>query len=291
MILITGASGHVGSRTAAILASHGRRLRLMARDPSRVPRLDGAELVAGDYADPASLDRAFAGIETALIVSGYAEPGERARLHGNAIDAAGRAGVANLVYLSFQGASPASRFPMSRDHHLTELLLENSQIPYASLRDNLYVDLLPERFGTAGLLRGPAADGAAAFVTRDDVARVAAVALSRPDVVRGPVAVTGPEALTLQQVAHRLSELTGRELRYEAESAEAGRAWRAALGAPAWEVDTWLGSYEAIAAGELSETSDTVKRCTGREAESLDAYFTRRPELLAVLRAWPNSPH
>jgi len=285
MILITGASGHVGGRTAAILADHGRRLRLMARDPARLPRLEGAEPIAGDYADPASLDRAFAGIETALIVSGYAEPGERARLHGNAIDAAGRAGVANLVYLSFQGASPASAFPMSRDHHLTELLLENSQIPYASLRDNLYVDLLPERFGTAGVLRGPAAEGAAAFVTRDDVARVAAVALSRPDVVRGPVTVTGPEALTLHEAARRLSVLTGRELRYEAESPEAGRAWRSALGAPAWEVDTWLGSYEAIAAGELSATSDAVKRFTGREAESLDAYFTRRPDLLAPLRA------
>lgn len=285
MILITGASGHVGGRTAAILAAHGRRVRLMARDPSRVSRLEGAESVAGDYADPASLDQAFAGIETALIVSGYAEPGERARLHGNAIDAARRAGVANLVYLSFQGASPASKFSMSRDHHLTELLLENSQIPYASLRNNLYADMLPEMFGPGGIVRGPAADGAAAFVSRDDVARVAAVALSRPDVVSGPVAVTGPEALTLAQAAVRLSALTGRELRYEPESVEAGRAWRSRPEIPAWEVDTWVSSYEAIAAGELEATSETVKRCTGREAESLEAYFTRRPDLLAALRA------
>jgi uncharacterized protein YbjT (DUF2867 family) len=256
----------------------------MARDPARVLRLEGADVVAGDYADPASLDRAFAGIERALIVSGYAEPGERSRLHGNAIDAAGRAGVANLVYLSFQGASPDSKFPMSRDHHLTELLLENSQIPYASLRDNLYADILPEMFGPEGVVRGPAADGAAAFVSRDDVARVAAVALSRPDVVRGPVTVTGPEALTLEEAARRLSALAGRELRYAPESVAAGRAWRSRLAVPAWEVDTWVGSYEAIAAGELSATSDTVKRCTGREAESLEAYFTRRPGLLAGLR-------
>jgi uncharacterized protein YbjT (DUF2867 family) len=285
MILITGASGNVGARTAAILAAHGRPLRLFARDPARVAPLPGAEVVAGDYADPASLDRAFAGIETALIVSGYAEPGERARLHGNAIDAARRAGVSNLVYVSFQGASPDSKFPMSRDHHLTEMLLEHSEIPYAALRDNLYVDLLPERFGPQGLLRGPAADGAAAFVSRDDVARVAAVALSRPDVVRGPTLVTGPEAMTFAEAARRLSALAGRALRYEAESVDAGRAWRSRLGAPAWEVDTWLGSYEAVAAGELETTSDTVKRCTGRDAESLEAYFSRRPDLLAVLRA------
>jgi uncharacterized protein YbjT (DUF2867 family) len=152
------------------------------------------------------------------------------------------------------------------------------------LRDNLYADILPEMFGPEGVVRGPAADGAAAFVSRDDVARVAAVALSRPDVVRGPVTVTGPEALTLEEAARRLSALAGRELRYAPESVAAGRAWRSRLAVPAWEVDTWVGSYEAIAAGELSATSDTVKRCTGREAESLEAYFTRRPGLLAALR-------
>jgi uncharacterized protein YbjT (DUF2867 family) len=285
MILICGASGNIGRRTAAILAEHGRSLRLLLRDPARAPRLAGAEVVAGDYADPASLDRAFAGIATALIVSGYAEPGKRAQLHGNAIDAARRAGVAHLVYLSFQGAAPDSKFPMARDHHFAELLLEASGIPYASLRDNLYLDILPEMFGREGVVRGPAADGAAAFVSRDDVARVAAAALSRPDVVRGAVEVTGPEALTLSEAARRLSALAGRELRYENESVEAGRVWRAQLGAPVWEVDTWLGSYEAIAAGELAATSDAVARFTGRPPESLESYFARRPELLAPLRA------
>ncbi len=284
MILITGASGHVGGRTAAILAGHGRRLRLFVRDPARAPQLPGAETACGEYADVESLDRAFAGIETALIVSGYAQPGARARLHGNAIDAARRAGVAHLVYLSFQGAAPDSRFPMSRDHHLTELLLEKSGIPYAALRDNLYLDILPDMFGSDGVVRGPAADGAAAFVSREDVARVASAALSRPDVVRGAVDVTGPEALSFADAARLLSAMTGRELRYEAESVEAGRAWRAALGAPSWEVDTWLGSYEAVAAGELLAASDTVKRFTGRDPDSLEGYFARNAHLLARLR-------
>lgn len=188
------------------------------------------------------------------------------------------------MYLSFQGAAPGSKFPMARDHHQTEELLERSGIPFAALRDNLYLDILPEMFGSAGVARGPAGDGAAAFVSRDDVARVAATALSRPDVVRGAVDVTGPEALTLAEVARRLAALAGRQLRYENESVATGRAWRAQLGAPAWEVDTWLGSYEAIAAGELAATSDAVARLTGRAPESLESYFTRNPELLAALR-------
>src|ERR1035437_2722334 len=79
MILITGASGRVGRRTAELLASEGRPLRLMTRTPQRVPRLVHAEVVYGDFAKPASLDSAFASVTTALVVSGFAEPGKRAR--------------------------------------------------------------------------------------------------------------------------------------------------------------------------------------------------------------------
>ena len=114
---------------------------------------------------------------------------------------------------------------------------------------------------------------------------VAATALSRPDVVRGALDVTGPEALTLAEAARRLAPLAGRQLRYEDESVAAGRAWRAQLGAPDWEVDTWLGSYEAIGAGELAAPSDAVARLTGRAPESLESYFARNPQLLAPLRA------
>jgi NAD(P)H dehydrogenase (quinone) len=59
----------------------------------------------------------------------------------------------------------------------------------------------------------------------------------------------------LQETAQQVSSLTGRHLRYVRESVDEGRAWRTKLGAPAWEVDTWLGSYEAIAAGELEKVS------------------------------------
>ena len=82
-MLITGASGRVARRTAELLAGEGRPLRLMTRTP-QVPDLMGAEVVYGDFADPASLDRAFAGVTTALVVSAFAEPGQRARLHRNA---------------------------------------------------------------------------------------------------------------------------------------------------------------------------------------------------------------
>ena len=67
------------------------------------------------------------------------------------------------------------------------------------------------------------------------------------------------------------------------ESVEEGRKWRNTLGSPAWEVDTWLGSYEAIAAGELDTVSDTVAQITGEQPLSLLKYFGEHPKFLNKL--------
>ena len=285
MILITGSSGHIGRRTAELLAEKGHELRLLVRNTNRAPQLSMSQVVQGDYAQPATLDIAFSDVDVALIVSGYAKPGERALLHKNAIDAAVRAGVQHLVYLSFQGASPQSKFPMSQDHYQTEQFLKKSGISFTVLRDNFYLDLIPEMFNPLGVMRGPSGDGAAAWVAREDVARVAAAVLSRPNDSCGTYDVTGSEGLTMMEAAKRLSTLIGRELRYQPESVEEGRKWRSLLGAPDWEVETWLGSYQAIAAGELEQTSNTVLQITGTEPFSLEAYFAEYPHLLKSLNS------
>jgi len=285
-ILITGAAGHVGQLVAALLATPGQPLRLLGRQPATIVPPPGAQatVVAGDYADPTSLAAAFAGVGTAFIVSGYAEPGERAKLHRNAFEAAARAGVGHVVYLSAQGAAPDSKFPMARDHYQSEQYLAATGVPYTALRDSLYLDLLPELFTKEGVVRGPAGDGAAAFVARPDVARVVATLLAHPPRRSQVLEVTGPEALTLADAARRLSARVGRPLRYAAETPAAGRAWRSQPGTPAWEVDTWLGSYEAIAAGEMRAVHPTVQQLTGQPPHNLEAYFAQHPELLAPLR-------
>jgi NAD(P)H dehydrogenase (quinone) len=284
MILITGATGHIGRRCAQLLAEQKLPLRLMARDPKRAEALPGAEVVHGDYADPARLDVAFAGIEVALIVSGHAAPMERARLHQNAFEAAARAGVRHLVYLSFQGASPRSKFPFSKDHYQSEKALTASGVSFTILRDNLYMDLLPQLFDEHGILRDPGRGGKAAMVSREDVAQVAAAVLRDPPALSATWDVTGPEALSLEEAVHRLAARVNRRLHYVPETVEEGRAWRAPLAQHPWEVEVWIGSYLAIAAGELAHTADTVERLTGSPPRSLDAYLDERPEILDSLR-------
>lgn len=283
-ILVTGANGHVGRRIAERLLSQGFGVRLMTRHPAKLVPVPGSEVVQGDYVDPSSLDMAFRGIDRAFIVSGYAAPGARALLHKNAFEAAARAQVEHVLYLSFQGASPSSKFAMSRDHAQSEHYLAATGLSFTAQRDNWYMDLLPSMFNAQGIIRGPANQGEVAFVSREDVAQAVAARLAQPSSTSETYEVTGPEALTLAEVAQRLSALVGRPLRYEEESREEAYAWRNQLGAPSWEVDSWVGSYEAFAAGELAQTSDAVRKLIGREPFTLEKYFTSFPHLLEPLR-------
>jgi NAD(P)H dehydrogenase (quinone) len=109
--------------------------------------------------------------------------------------------------------------------------------------------------------------------------------LSDPQPAGGTYDVTGAEALTLAQTAERLAAIAGRQLRYEEETLEEGRVWRSQLDAAAWEVDAWLGSYEAIAAGELARVSDTVERFTGSAPMSLEQFFSQTPRALERLKS------
>lgn len=270
---------------AELLSERGHATRLLVRThPERAPRLTRSETASADYRDPASLDRAFAGVRVALIVSAYGAPGKRAAMHRNAFEAAARAGLEHVVYLSFLGAAPTSKFPYSQDHHLSEQYLREAGVAHTVLRDCLYMDMAPAFVDEHGALRGPAGNGAVAWVAREDVAQSAAAVLERPGPSGTVHELTGLEALTLADTVARLSALVGRPLRYEDESLAQARAWRSRLGAPDWEVDVWIGTYLAIAAGELAQPSDAVQRLTGRAPYAFDDYFRERPELLSPLR-------
>jgi uncharacterized protein YbjT (DUF2867 family) len=281
VILITGASGRVARRTAELLAGDGHSLRLMTRSPQVAPKLTEAETVRGDFAEPATLKDAFAGVSAALVVSASGEPGERAPLHRNAFQAAARARVGHVVYLSLQGAAPDSRYPFSRDHYLSEQYLYAAGLPCTVLRDAFYIDMFLEKFDAEGVVHGPARQGCGAFVSREDVARTAAAVLRKQP--GGIYDVTGPEALSVADIARRLSTLVGRQLRYEDESADAARERLNRLEPLAWRVDLSVGWFEAIAAGELKRTSDTVLRFTGTAPLTLEDYFRAFPDLLRAL--------
>lgn len=279
LILVTGATGKIGSCIARCLEPSGKNLRLLVRDPSKLSGFANAQKVKGDYTDVQSLDRGFIGVSSAFIVSGYAEPGERAKLHRNTFQAAQRAGVQYLIYLSTLGASPDSRFPMSRDHYESEGFLKETGVAHTILRDSFYAELAVEMFSKEGVMKGPGGQGKVSWVGREEVAEAAAKLLASDEPLLGTFPMTGPTALSLTETAALLSSLKHLALRYEDEPLKAAKDWRSKLGVPAWEVETWVGSYEAIAAGEFETVDATLAAILGRPASDLKTYLSARPSL------------
>jgi NAD(P)H dehydrogenase (quinone) len=274
LIAVTGSTGALGGRVAARLAAAGVRQRLVVRDPSRAPDLPDTEIAQATYDDPDALREAFAGADAVFLVSA-AEHAERVRQHLTAVDAVADAGVERVVYTSFLGASPNSTFTLARHHWATEERLREHDLAYTALRDSMYLDFLPFMAGAEGVIRGPAADGRVAMVARDDIADVAVAVLLGDGHERATYDVTGVEPKTLAEWAAELTETSGRPVRFEDETVEQAYASRASYGAPDFEVEGWVTSYQAIAAGELAAVSDTVERLAGHPPTTLRDLLAR----------------
>ncbi len=277
LIAVTGVPGGLGSGVARHLVALGARVRLVARDPSRVPAdLDG-DVVAGSYADEAAMVAAFTGADTVFLVSGR-EAIDRLDHHRTAVTAATRAGVRKVVYTSFLGASPDATFVLARQHFHTEQFLRQSGMRFVALRDSMYTDFIPYLAGKDRVIRGPAGNGAVSWVTRADIAAAAASALTTDQHDDSILDLTGPEAVSLSETATRLGRLIGRPVEYHEETEEEAYASRASYGAPDWEVEGWVTSYQAIANGELAAVSDWVETLTGRPAQSMEDFLTDHPD-------------
>ncbi len=277
MIAVTGATGELGGRVAARLASAGATQRLIVRDAARAPDIAGAEVaVAGGYDDRAGMTDALRGAETLFLVSGR-EAADRVAQHYAAIDAAVDAGVQRIVYTSFLGAAPDATFTLARHHHLTEEHIRGTGVQHTFLRNSMYLDFVPFFASPDGVIAGPAGDGRCAWVSRDDVADVAVAVLTIPGHDGLTYELTGPEAHTLTWAAEQLTRVTGREVRYVDETVEQAYASRAKYDAPPFEVDGWVTSYLAVKAGELDVVTDTVERLAGHPPQALPEFLERNP--------------
>ena len=269
-IAVTGATGQLGGRVARRLAAAGVPQRLLVRDPDRAPRLPGADVVRAPFGEGTAVRKALADLDTVLMVSA-SETADRVDQHRTFIDAAVAADVGHLVYVSFYGAAPDATFTLARDHWATEQHIQASGVPWTSLRDNLYADFLPQMVGADGIIRGPAGDGRAAVVAQDDIADALVAVLREPGAHAGRgYELTGPEALTLAEVAEVITSVTGRPVSYVQETIAEAYASRASYGAPDWQLDAWVSTYTAIADGSLATVTTAISELTGHPATQLE---------------------
>lgn len=272
-LAVTGSTGNLGGLVARLLAEAGSPQRLLVRDAARAPELEGAAPVVCTYMDSVLAKAALDGVKTLFMVSA-AEAEDRLQQHYAFVDAAMAAGVQHIVYTSFFGAAPDSTFTLGRDHYATEERIKASGMDYTFLRDNFYLDFLPLLAGGDGVIRGPAGDGVVAAVARADVARSAVTVLRDPALHVGKTYdLTGPEDISLATAASLLTAGTGRTITFHNETVEEAYASRASYGAPPWQVDAWVSTYTAIAAGELAGPTSAVHELTGREPLGLAQFL------------------
>jgi uncharacterized protein YbjT (DUF2867 family) len=293
IIAITGSTGQLGRLIVQRLEWDpipGAALRLIVRDASRAPVFDNAggdpvEVVVAHYGDAAASRAALAGVDTLFMASGSESPTRREE-HRTFIAAAAEAGVRHLVYTSFSGADPNAIFTLGRDHADAEAAIRDAGVAagmtFTLLRDNFYSDFLPMMAGEDGVIRGPAGDGALAAVARADVADVAVAVLR--DQARDPAAhagsvyeLTGPEALTLTEVAARAGSVLGRTLSYEEETLDEAYASRLTWSSEQWQLDAWVSTYTAIRDGEVDTVTGDVEKVTGHPARTIEQAIADNP--------------
>ncbi|WP_205325100.1 NAD(P)H-binding protein [Glycomyces sp. YM15] len=278
MIGITGATGGVGSGVIRHLLAAGRDdLVALARRPEAVA--PGIAARRADYDDPASLTAALRGLDTLVMVSSDGTAETMTRHHRNVI-AACPADV-RIVYTSIIDIAPDSRFYYSPGHRETEGLLADR--PHCLARTSVFADFFAatwldvpfDHAARDGELALPLGDGApgTSFCTRDDVSRALAAAASAR--IEGVLELTGPEALTGDQIAAAAGEALGEPVRYRAIDDADYRARLAADGEPAWLIEAYASMFRSVREGRFAAASGDIERLTGTPPTTLAAYLRR----------------
>lgn len=274
MILVTGANGHLGGAIVEHLSQRTAPARIIAasRDPGSLALPEGVAIRHADFADPASLPDAFAGVERIEIVSVDKLGEEARRLHRHAIAAASDAGVERILYTSHAGARQGSPFPPADQHAASEADLAASGTPFTALRHGFYAESCLQIIGEdlkTNELRVPE-DGPVCWTARDDLAQADAALLAGEATYDGATPpLTASRAWTMAEIAELASQITGREVRHLVVSDAEWKAAKIAAGVPEHYAEMLLGTFRAARRGDFSGVDPTLENLLGRKPTSL----------------------
>src|SRR5258706_13341264 len=260
---VSGASGHLGRAVVSELLRRpgGHEVVAISRTPETVSGPVQGRF--GDYNQPESLAEAYAGLDRVLIIP-TVDPGKRVAQNVAAIDAAVRAGVKHIVFMSAAGARKEEEPALGASFWRGEQRLIATAPAWTILRMNFYAGRFVQQ-AQASLAQGGLtglAENRVAFVARGDVAAAAAGILIGDGHAGATYNATGPERLLGAQRAALIAEITGRPLAFLAITEEQLRAGLTQAGLPGGGVHTvisiqasfaagWVGTFESAHGGPL----------------------------------------
>jgi uncharacterized protein YbjT (DUF2867 family) len=283
-VLVTGATGNVGSRVAQELRGRGVPVRAFVRDADRASAVLGphVDLAVGDFAEPASIRAALDGVDVLFLACGNLPP--QVTYERNVIDAAARTGVRRLVKLSALGAEAGSRVDFWDWHARIERHLQASGVPWVILRPRYYMSNLlgfVETVRSASAVFAPAEGVKVPMVDPLDVAATAAVVLQDDGHEGRTYELTGPEAVTFDDVAARLSDLTGGPVRFVPVPDAAAREALLQAGLPDWMAENIVTVFGTLREDPAMQVTGAVHALTGRRPRHLAEFLGDQAALFA----------
>lgn len=264
-IALTGATGHFGSIVAETLLKSvaAGNLVVSVRNPEKAEHLRalGVDVRHGDFDQPETLDKAFAGVDRLLIVSADGDNDTRIRQHKAAVDAAVRAGVGFIVYTSVGHADSSTLF-LAPVHKATEQFIRESGISYSFLRNNWYLE---NEIGTIQAVQAgapwltSAGEGKVGWATRRDYAEAAAAVLAGEGHANTVYELSGQPA-TQAELAAVVGGVLGKEVQVQQVDDAAYADIMAKAGVPEGALPIVVGIQRAIREGALDiASSDFTK--------------------------------
>jgi uncharacterized protein YbjT (DUF2867 family) len=279
MILVTGATGLNGKELLRRLSASGVAVRALARNPAKaeaIAALPHVEIVQGDMARPETLAAALHGVDRAMLISS-SDP-VMLDVQSNFIDAARKAGVRHVVKLSGIMPDLDSAFRFARMHGEIEKRLEASGMAFTHLRA---AEFMPAYFRQAPMIAAkgamflPMEDARIASIDVGDIAEIAAKVPTGSGHEGKVYPLTGPEALTMIEVAARLSAATGKTIRHVNVPPEDARKAQLAAGMPPYLADALFELFAERRNGKESKVWPDAATLLGRRPTSFDQFASR----------------
>jgi NAD(P)H dehydrogenase (quinone) len=276
MIVVTGATGHLGRLVIAALLKKVPASGIVAavRNVDKAGDLAalGVQVRYADYDQPSAWDGALKGADKVLLISS-SEVGRRLKQHHVVIDAAKRAGVKLLVYTSVLHAD-TSPLGLAAEHKGTEVLIRASEIPFTLLRNGWYTENYTAGISGAlahGAVYGCAGEGRIASAARVDYAEAAAAVLTAENQAGRVYELAGDAAYTLADLAAEISRQSGRKIGY-VDLPEAGyRNVLVKAGFPEAVAALLADSDTGVSKGALFDDGRQLSKLINRPTTSLAA--------------------
>lgn len=271
MILITGANGHLGTTVIDFLLKKKPDTQIAGLVRSEEKGKDlkekGVEIRIGDYFDRSSLNSAVKGTETLLLIS-TSSMENRVGQHRNVIETAREAGINHIFYTSMLQADQELS-PLAADHHETEVILRESEVPFTINRHTFYTEFFPMFLGDVletGDWSFPSNGEKVNFAYRTEMAEALANELSDPYKHLNKVyEISSARAYTLEEYAGILSEATGNTINYTDIPIQTFIDTLNEAGLPEEALAMSKLSAVTVANGALAHTSNELKHLLGRK--------------------------